>query len=446
VAVTFSVIFFRSELEAMSLAALCNVTTVVALGAAWSIPRTAPRGIWSPSSVYLITFLLFHVGLTAAFGLGHEPTGEIGEGARLWLFRPSTKTALWLTCVGICGFTIGVRLAYLRPPAPHRPGPNDADLDRFVRFAGVGLTVGGLLAWFAVVLARGGPALMIGSYSRFLDATGGSPLPWAYRGIEFGLVLLAASRWSRGHSVAVGIFVAWSLIAFPLGLRGEILFPLFAALAVAAMRRVPMRTSRSLLLAIALLWSVAIIRDLRATGLESIAEVELSATPIDGIAEMGASLRPVSEVVFWHQMGDRFDLGATYWAPIDRALFHVVPGWERLPIEDDDRIMNVLTMKRAGPIGFSPVAEAYRNFSAYGAFFVMMLFGILLGRIDTFPNSRVYQCIAGVVLVTLLSHVRNNFVHVPVQALTGFAMVATLVFLARAREAKQRHAHGARGE
>lgn len=431
--VLFALVFFRSEILAMELGDLSNLTTVVAVFAAWSVVRAAPRSVWSPSSVYAITFILFHVGMTAAFGLGHEPTGDIGEAARLWLYRPSTKIALWLTCLGLSGYAIGVRLAHLRGVVRHRAGPADADLDQLVAAAGVAMVVGSLLLWFAIALSRGGPGILVGSYSNFLDATEGSPLPWVYQLTSYGLVFLAASRWSRGHGIAVGAFALWALMAFPLGLRGEVLFPTFTALAVTAARRVPMRTSRAVLLAVALLSGVAMIRNLRAVGIKGASAADLGLNPLDGLTEMGASLRPVSEVVFWHQMGDEFADGATYWAPIDRSIYYLIPGWTRPPIEEDTRVMNVVTMKRAGPIGFSPVAEAYRNFAAWGAFGVMMLFGLLLGRVDTWPDARIYQCVAGVLLTVLLSHVRNSFVHVPLHLATGLLLIAALALLARAR-------------
>ena len=95
--------------------------------------------------------------------------------------------------------------------------------------------------------------------------------------------------------------------------------------------------------------------------------------------------------------------------------------------------MTNLIMERAGPIGFSVVAEAYRNFAAIGVVAVLALLGFILGRLSAWPDDRVYQCVAGVTLTALLAHVRNTFVPVPAQLMLGFALIAALVVFARAR-------------
>ena len=84
----------------------------------------------------------------------------------------------------------------------------------------------------------------------------------------------------------------------------------------------------------------------------------------DAFAEMGGSLHPVEKVVRWRAEGDPLEMGASYWAPIERGAARVLPGLQTSVAEDDMRIMNVLVTDRVGPIGFSPVAEAYRNFGA----------------------------------------------------------------------------------
>ena len=62
-----------------------------------------------------------------------------------------------------------------------------------------------------------------------------------------------------------------------------------------------------------------------------------------------------SEVVLFQ--GDPLLWGASYWGPIDRNLTYIVPGWTRLPAEDDPRLLNVVIQDRVGPVGFSPIAE-----------------------------------------------------------------------------------------
>lgn len=432
-----AILVFRDELEAASLVTACRITTAIMIVTTATVIRAAPRGMWSPSAVFFIIVVLFHGGLVAAYGLGHEAESDF-ESTRLWLYRPSTLTALWLTNLACLGYAIGARIGTRWRPPRRGAAAVNVNLDQVIGVAGVILTIGALGTWFLVVLARGGPGLLVSSYENFLTQTQGSVLPTADRMTDYGMVFIAASTWTRGHKIAVAFYVVWALFAFPLGLRGEVLFPASAALALMAARRIPMRASRATLLALALLAAIAMIRDLRQVGVKDVGTANLSVNPLDGLVEMGSSLRPVSEVVFWHQMGDPFDNGATYWAPIDRAMVYVIPGWTRPPIFEDHRVMNVLTMERAGPIGFSVVAEAYRNFAAPGAFFVLLLVGLALSRVDRWPGSLVHQCAGGVILTGFLIHVRNSFVPLPSHFAIGFILIGVLILIARARAERMR--------
>jgi hypothetical protein len=431
VLVLCALLFLGEEIRALSLQAACNLTTLVAIVSLAAVLAGAPRGLWSPSAVFLVVVVVFHCGLTSMVGLGSEARGDIALSVDLWLHRTSTRTALWLVDLALAGYAVGAFIAHTFRPRAHRHGPTDDELNTLLTVAGVVGVLLSIALWFGTTMTRGGTSLLFGSYQQFLRATEGSSLPYVYQGISLGMVLVAASRWSTWHRVALVAFVGWSLVAFPLGLRGEILFPTLAALAVVATRRAPVRPRTALVAAVALLAMIAVTRNLRNVGLGSLASADIAFSPLDGLKELGTSIRPVSEVVFWHEMGDRFDGGATYWAPVDRFLYHLVPGWTRPSADHDDRLMNNLVMKRAGPIGFSIVAEAYRNYAATGALLVLLLLGFLLGRVDTWPNARVHQCISGVVLVALLNHVRNSFVPVPTQLITGIGLVLALALLAR---------------
>lgn len=431
----------RADLEALPLVEASRVTLAVTVIAAIAVVGGAPRGVWSASSVFFVVLAIFHVGLVAAVSFGHEPAPQIGESVDLWLHRDSTVRALWLTELALLAYPLGLRLARLTRARPHTAAADDPSLDQLAGVAGTALVLGSIAAWFAVVLARGGPGLLVGSYRDYLHATEGSILIFTDRLGDFGIVFLAASRWSRGHTAAFVVFGLWSLVALPLGLRSEVLLPQVAALGVVAMRRVPMRTSRAVLIAIAVFTMIAAVRNLRQDGLREAGATPLGAHPLDGLAEMGASLRPVSEVVYWHDLGDPFDHGATYWAPIDRSLlYYVVPGWTRPPAAQDTRMMTNLVMDRAGPIGFSVVAEAYRNFAAAGVAGVLALLGFLLGRVDRWPSTVGYRAAVGVTLTGLFLHVRDTFVPLPTHFVFGFGLIAALVVLARVRAERARRA------
>jgi prepilin signal peptidase PulO-like enzyme (type II secretory pathway) len=103
----------------------------------------------------------------------------------------------------------------------------------------------------------------------------------------------------------------------------------------------------------------------------------------------------------------------------------------RIPAEHDDRIMNILISRRVGPIGFSPVAEAYRNFGDAGPFLVMMLVGIILALLDRRPRTAESQLAVAVVMIPLLINVRNSFVPIPAQLVMGAALLLLLLVLRR---------------
>ncbi|MCA1598914.1 MAG: O-antigen polysaccharide polymerase Wzy family protein, partial [Chloroflexi bacterium] len=160
----------------------------------------------------------------------------------------------------------------------------------------------------------------------------------------------------------------------------------------------------------------------------------VSASPLDALTELGSSLRPVSEVVYWRATGDQFIDGASYWAPFDRALAKIIPGrgWKLPPAEADPRVLGSLaTMRGDGAIGFSVVAEAYRNFGPAGVCAIMALIGLLLGRLDLWPPTAGRQAMLGVLLVPLLVEVRNDFTAIPFQILEGCVVVYVVLAIAR---------------
>jgi hypothetical protein len=429
-------LWFEHELVTASLATCARWTVAITIASAWLVARSAPRGAVSPSSVYCITLAVFHSGLAAVVAVGYVPEAEFPS-LKLWLHRPSTLTAMWLVAIASTSYALGVRVAHLWPPARFRRREQSSRLDHELAWSAATLMGASISAWFLVAVLNGGPGILVGTYADFLRLTAGTPLPFFYHGIGLAAVMAAACPWSKYHRVTASLFVVWGLFAFPLGLRGELLFPTVAAIAIVATRRRLMSAWRVAVIAVVLLGAIAAARQVRSVGISSVTETAVSANPLDGLAEMGASLRPVSEVVFWQQMGDPFDHGATYWAPIDRALVYVIPGWTRPPIDRDYRIMNILVMERVGPIGFSTVAEAYRNFATLGVIGVLLLCGLLMGRIDTWPRSAIHQAIAGTIMIALLGHVRNSFVPVPTQLLVGFALTAAVYFKARGGGARR---------
>jgi hypothetical protein len=215
-----------------------------------------------------------------------------------------------------------------------------------------------------------------------------------------------------------------ALIALPIGLRGEIMFPTIAALVAAARCGWTLSPGKAGAFLIALLIVIPSVREIRNTGLQGLPDVALELRMFDAFVEMGGSLHPVEKVVRWRAEGEALDMGSSYWAPIERAGARVLPGLETSAAEDDMRIMNVLVTDRVGPIGFSPVAEAYRNFGAVGVVLILGLLGAGLAAIDRIADRKLAVLAIAIFYVPLLINVRNSFVSVPLQCGVGALFVA----------------------
>jgi hypothetical protein len=195
---------------------------------------------------------------------------------------------------------------------------------------------------------------------------------------------------------------------------------------------------RTALIAIVVgLFAIAMLREVRAVGLGSTDGLQAGGNAFDGLTELGGTLRSVSEVVLWSQLGEQQINGASYWAPVDRAACAVVPDGHCVPAYDDDRLMNVLVQQRVGAIGFSPIAEGFRNFGWSGVVVVMALIGILLGALDQLRPSMSSQAIVGVVLVELFINVRNAFVPVPSHIIGGLIFVLLIRIAANSSSTAQ---------
>jgi hypothetical protein len=172
---------------------------------------------------------------------------------------------------------------------------------------------------------------------------------------------------------------------------------------------------------------IPLVRDLRESGVRALPKAVLTVPGLDALVEMGGSLHPVEKVVRWHAEGEPYDKGASYWAPFERAATRLLPGVRSSEADDDLRLMNVLVLDRIGAIGFSPVAEAYRNFGPIGVVIVMGLLGMIVGAIDTVADPITAVLLIAIVYVPLLVNIRNSFVSVPAQFAVGTVIAVVVV-------------------
>jgi hypothetical protein len=241
-----------------------------------------------------------------------------------------------------------------------------------------------------------------------------------------GLVMSVTGARGRLRTSALAAFAGLAVVALPIGLRGEIMFPAVAALVAATRAGWTLTPRRAGAFVVGLLLVIPAVREVRHTGLQGLPEMVMDLRLFDAFVELGGSLHPVEKVVRWRAEGEALEMGASYWAPIERAAARILPGVRSAAAEDDMRIMNVLVMDRIGAIGFSPVAEAYRNFGALGVVCVLGLLGAVMAGIDRIGDRRLAVLVMATLYVPLLINVRNSFISVPVQCLLGLLFVAAL--------------------
>ena len=392
----------------------------------------ADGGIYAPPAAYLAVFGLFHGGLlltSAVQGWTDLPGADVR-----WLSGDRAPVAAALAALGMIAFTVGVAL--VQRLARRRPDRDGGGGDCVVLgVLGLSVHAAGLAILAAVVNAGGGLGLLRSGYGAYLAAAQGNALlPYGVLALGVGPVMSLAAG-GQARRLAWVLFGAYAAVAFPLGLRGEVLFPLVAMLVVEVRRgrRIrPLWTAAGTAFVMTL---VGVVRQTRAKGVGALLEVSTLASPLDGVAEMGYSLRPTVVVLGWHDRGEPFRHGETLLAVPLRAfeglLGRAVPAGAY-----DDRLFNVEIAHRVGPIGGSPVAEAYHNFGVLGVVVFLAMVGVLLASLTRRARSPWDDALLGGLLVVLLIQVRNDFTPVPLQVALVLLLMGTARLLARTTAAR----------
>lgn len=400
--------------------ALGSITVVAVL--------VARNGLWSATSAYASVFWCFHFGLIAVFASGLIKPHELSIWDQLWLLGPFGTEAAVLALIGFTAFAAGASLINasiaVTNSRTNPPDPNEGAHP--FGSVGSGLVFAAIALWAGTVLLTSGASGFYGAYGDYLSAIdeAGGFMSLVWLALGGGIVMSVTGRhgWLRTSTIAA--FGCMALIALPIGLRGEIMFPTIAALVAAARCGWTLSPGKACAFLIGLLIVIPSVREIRNTGLQGLPDAALELHMFDAFVEMGGSLHPVEKVVRWRAEGDPLDMGSSYWAPVERAAARVLPGLQISAAEDDMRIMNVLVTDRVGPIGFSPVAEAYRNFGAVGVVLVLGLLGAGLAAVDGIADRGLAVLAIAIFYVPLLTNVRNSFVSVPLQCGVGLLFVA----------------------
>jgi len=262
-----------------------------------------------------------------------------------------------------------------------------------------------VIAWVIFVKLIGG----VNNYSQYALLSSSSSIfsfIFSYGNNLIGILYVLTSSSKQYSKRALYILLIWAFFALPIGLRGEVLFPLIIGLTfLIEYKTIKLNFIKIIMISSIVLTALSAIFVYRHG--EAVENTEVS--PFAALVEMGGSLRPVSESIKWISTNEvNLYLGETYWAPLERLLSKFIPYIQRLPANEDMRLMNVLIADKAGPYGFSIIAESFINFSFLGCFLVGIISGFILKYYDSLANKNNFLILA--IVFAIFFHIRQSFV------------------------------------
>lgn len=392
----------------------------------------APKGIGAATATYLATYGVFHLGLIALIAVYPRLDGLTFMALHAYWLCPDTgRHAANLAVMGALAFGVGCGvMGLLRPPSNRPPHTGVDPLTKQVfLYCGLALTLVFIGLFYLQILQWG---VVGASYRELREARDEMGMIPVYSGIAWGLIFLAAAGPSRWQRIGFGVFLlGWSPLAFVMGLRGAVLFPLVTVFVLLAKTR-PTRISltRIVVAAVVLLLLVSAGKTIRAVGIQRLygAQVAVALDPIMGLAELGGSLHAVEAVIGWIEGGDPYLLGAGYWAAFDHEwLPRLIPGYSPPRLRHDPRVPVISKRGVRGSgwraFGFSVIADAYYNFGVFGVLAVMFVTGCIIGALDRLPVTPYRQALCGVLFYPFLVQVRNFFLNMPKRIAFGVILV-----------------------
>lgn len=387
---------------------------------------TLPKGMWSICFIFLSVVGVFHVGLVLANSVDGITDQDTLYQISWWFYNVETENAIHIVNLAMIGFSLGAIL-FSKPANQEIQIDNTFYRKRLFHIGGVLLGI--FVAIFFVIMAATGA---INSYGAYLTVMSNNPLysfilSYLYFFIGIAFVFVCVS-YSKGFGYFYFfIFAVWALFAFKIGLRGEVMFPSAVAGCMLGRKGAPVQGYILAIAVLSFLVVTGIVKNARVSGDYS---GNLGINPLNAVAEMGSSLRAVQETVKWRKH-DNFELlmGASYWAPFERQFALFIPQLERIDVEKDGRLLNIVVQKKAGPIGFSAVAEAYINFGEKGVIIVFFLIGWIMAKLDSSATTIRNDILIGVGLLPIFVTVRNSFIHVPAQIILGLILATLIMYV-----------------
>lgn len=355
---------------------------------------------------FTVGYAVFHFGMVPVYLGVSDSLESVGFNVFAWYENVQLIVAAYsIALTFLIGLVSSVILPVNRGESASEYVAADGRRVSYGVLAQLGL-VFSVLAWFLVVLFVGFQPydlLLQALEQRGLGALIG--LIHTAIGICFVLAVSSAVRLSFG----IAVFFLWSAIAFVLGFRGEVAFPVLLAAGVLCVQgRMQLSLWKMVLTALVFLGLSSVVAVFR---ISTAQDGLLGAMSIArGLAELGGSIRPAYEVAGWIAGGDNFQLGATYFAPFERVFLRFFPIAERVPAELDFRLMNVLIANRAGPYGFSIAAEAYFNYGYFGCVGLGLVVGYFLRALGSVIEAGKLPLFLLLFVFAFFIHIRQSFV------------------------------------
>lgn len=394
----------------------------------------APEGIGSSTGVYLATYGVFHLGMILIVAIHpYFKSLPIVQLHTYWLYADTGRYAANLALMGACAFGLAVGIMRLVWPSEKQLRSTDVhpQVRQVFLYAGLALTVVFIGIFYMQIIRWG---VLGATYHEYREARADVAAINTYSGIAMGVIFLLAAGPSRWQRIGLGLFlVGWCPLAFVMGLRGEVFFPLATAFMLYARRRSKkISLTKAALVAFVLLMLISAGRAVRHIGIQKVMRVdtEVPFDPLAGLGELGGSLAPLHAAINWIDSGDPYLWGAGYTAAFDRQFLPLlIPGYSPPSLSREPRVPAYSKKYVPGSgwhrFGFSMIATAYYNFGSFGVIAVMFVAGCIINALGHLPVSPYYQALCGAIFYPLLVHVRSFFLNVPRR--TALAVLLVLI-------------------
>lgn len=404
-------------------AAVCSAILVVAcLALMFRSTSNNPSNLLL--TAFVVVYSLFHFGMVAVYFIDDSKFYE--RGALTWFMQGGyVDGALKISILFLLGMTLTLFINSKHTFAPFGSKKNEFK-------SGSALLVPLLtflcLLWVIIVIITANVTDYIEYNAVFRgdeDYYMSYMLVFIYPAIS--AVFLLGVSWSPHLKALFTVFLIWGVVAFLVGLRGMVLFPLAAAVPILhAQGRLRVRWMWMVLLSWVILSLASFVREFRNQG--GLTHSLEQTSTLGALAELGNSLRPAFEVQRWIDQGiESFYWGATYWAPFERIISLFLPFTRRVAAVDDLRLMNVAIVQHTqSNLGFSISAEAFINFGYAGCVLIGALVGATLLRIGDTIRSGHLTVFGGAIVYALFYHTRQSFVGA-VATFIIFAVIGLIV-------------------